>query len=273
VARVATLGELRLPARTLFGAFRSPHLWLWPAASLALAFALWTLLSAFLNPKLFPPPWIVLQAAWEMIASGELWADALQTSVRVLLGFALGSAAGVAIGALLGRIAALRSLLEPIVSFMRNLSPVAIIPLAVLWFGIGETSKYFVVFWGTVFFVMFATMHAVQNVPKIRLRAAQCFGASDARVLVDIIIPSAIPYIWSGMRIALASSIMSVVAAELLAAQSGLGYLIMQSRVMVQTERMFVGLIALASLGLFFDVCFVQLGRLTMRRYTDYLSK
>lgn len=273
MGRAVTLGRFDRPRRAALRAIRAPQRLLWLLASAALAFTLWTIISANLNPKLFPPPAVVLGAAWEMVRSGELWIDALQTSGRVLIGYVLGCVAGVTAGALLGRITVLRALFEPIVGFVRNLSPVAIIPLAIIWFGIGETSKYFVVFWGTVFFVMFGTMHAVQNVPRIRMRAAQCFGASDLQVLVDIVIPSAIPYIWSGMRIALASSIMSVVAAELLAAQSGLGYLIMQSRVMVQTERMFVGLLALATLGLFFDACFVQLGRLTMRRYTDYLSK
>jgi NitT/TauT family transport system permease protein/taurine transport system permease protein len=264
--RTTTIPSTRLRLRF------NPQL-LWLPASGALAFALWSLLSLAFNPRLFPPPTIVLQAGWEMLLSGELWTDVWQTAFRVLVGFVAGCITGVTIGALLGHITTLRMLLQPIVGFVRNLSPVAIIPLAIIWFGIGETSKYFVVFWGTVFFVMFATMHAVQNVPRIRIRAAQCFGASNARVLMDIVIPSSIPYIWSGMRVALASSIMSVVAAELLAAQSGLGYLIMQSRVMIQTERMFVGLIALASLGLFLDACFVQLGHLTLRRYTTYLSK
>ena len=246
---------------------------LWFGASMVLAYALWTLLSAALNPRLFPPPPVVLRSGWEMVTSGELAVDALQTTARVLVGFISGSLCGIVLGVLLGRITIVRNLLQPIVGFARNLSPVAILPLAIIWFGIGETAKYFVVFWGTIFFVTFATLHAVENVPRIRVRAAQCFGASEFRVLVDIVVPSAIPYIWSGMRVALASSIMSVVAAELVAAQSGLGYLIMQSRVMVETERMFVGLIALAALGLFLDACFVAFGRLTMRRYTDYLSK
>jgi ABC-type nitrate/sulfonate/bicarbonate transport system permease component len=271
--RAATFGMFDRPRRAALRAIRAPQRLLWLIASAALAFTLWMIVSANLNPKLFPPPPVVLASAWEMLRSGELWIDAVQTTGRVAIGYVLGCAAGVTAGVLLGRIAVVRSLFEPIVGFVRNLSPVAIIPLAIIWFGIGETSKYFVVFWGTVFFITFATMHAVENVPRIRIRAAKCFGASDFQVLTDIVIPSAIPHIWSGMRIALASSIMSVVAAELLAAQSGLGYLIMQSRVMVQTERMFVGLLALASLGLFLDACFVQLGRLTMRRYTDYLSK
>lgn len=245
----------------------------WWIASCAVAYALWTGLSALVNPKLFPPPPVVLAAGWEMLASGELLVDAAQTTGRVLVGFLLGSVCGIVLGALLGRVAVCRALFQPIVGFVRNLSPVAILPLAIIWFGIGETSKYFVVFWGTVFFVTFATLHAVQNVPRIRIRAAQCFGATPLQVVTDIVIPSALPYIWSGMRIALASSIMSVVAAELLAAQSGLGYLIMQSRVMVQTERMFVGLIALALLGLALNACFVRSGQLAFRRYTDYLSK
>jgi ABC-type nitrate/sulfonate/bicarbonate transport system permease component len=261
------------PSRAAMRVPRVPANVLWFAGSVALAYTMWTILSLLLNPRLFPPPPIVLAAAWSMIVSGELAVDALQTTARVLVGFIGGSVSGIILGLLLGRITIARSLLQPIVGFARNLSPVAILPLAIIWFGIGETAKYFVVFWGTIFFVTFATLYAVQTVPRIRIRAAQCFGASKFRVLTDIVIPSAIPYIWSGMRVALASSIMSVVAAELVAAQSGLGYLIMESRVLVETERMFVGLIALATLGLLLDFAFVKLGHLTMRRYTDYLAK
>jgi len=127
---------------------------------------------------------------------------------------------------LLGRIRLLHDLLDPIMELLRYLSPTAMIPIAVIWFGIGEMSKYFLIFWGTFFIVLINTTAGVWRAPVTRQRAAECLGANHLQIFVLVVIPSAVPYIVTGMRVAMASSFMSIIPAEILAADSGIGYLL-----------------------------------------------
>src|SRR5262249_52968903 len=131
-------------------------------ASLAIAVLTWQLLSTFVfNPFLIPPPAEVIRTALPMLASGEILADVSISMVRILVGFAVGSLAGIATGVLLGRIRLLHELFDPIIELLRYLSPTAMIPIAVIWFGIGEMSKYFLIFWGTFFIVVINTVAGV----------------------------------------------------------------------------------------------------------------
>src|ERR1700745_3710826 len=190
------------------------------AASLVLAFLIWQLLSTFIfNPFLIPPPVEVIRTAIPMIMSGEIFADVSISMVRVLVGFITGSL----IGVLLGRIRSLHELLDPIMELLRYLSPTAMITIAVIWFGIGEMSKYFLIFWGTFFIVVINTTAGVWRAPLARQRAAECLGASRLQIFLLVAIPSAVPYIVTGMRVAMASSFMSIIPAEILAADSGIG--------------------------------------------------
>src|SRR5207245_11577041 len=127
---------------------------------------------------------------------------------RVAVGFVLGSALGIVLGVLMGRIRWVHDLLDPVIEFFRFLSPTAMIPIAVIWFGIGETSKYFLIFWGTFFIVLINATAGVMRAPVIRQRAAACLGASPLQIFLMVVIPSAAPYIVTGMRIAMASSFM-----------------------------------------------------------------
>ena len=133
------------------------------------------------------------------------------------------------LGVLLGRIRMLHDLFDPIIELLRFLSPTAMIPIAVIWFGIGEMSKYFLIFWGTFFIVLINTVAGVWRAPVARQRAAECLGASQLQIFVLVVIPSAVPYIVTGMRVAMASSFMSIIPAEILAADSGIGYLLQKS--------------------------------------------
>ena len=126
---------------------------------------------------------------------------------------------------------------------MRFLSPTAMIPIVVIWFGIGEMAKYSLVFWGTIFIVLISTIAGVMRTPDIRQNAALCLGASEAQIFRLIVLPSAVPYIVVGLRLALASAFISIIPAELLAANSGLGYLLQQSSLLQQTDRIFVALV------------------------------
>jgi NitT/TauT family transport system permease protein/taurine transport system permease protein len=242
-------------------------------ASLAIAFSIWQLLSTFIfNPFLIPPPVEVIRTAIPMIMSGEIFADVSISMVRVLVGFISGSLIGILFGVLLGRIRILHELLDPILELLRYLSPTAMITIAVIWFGIGEMSKYFLIFWGTFFIVLINTVAGVMRAPIIRQRAAQCLGASELQIFLLVVIPSAAPYIVTGMRIAMASSFMSIIPAEILAADSGIGFLLQQSSILLQTNRIFVALLTICVLGFIFDRLFrIAVDRM-LSRYMSYIA-
>jgi ABC-type nitrate/sulfonate/bicarbonate transport system permease component len=235
----------------------TPRTVLFGALSLLLALVVWQLLSTFVfNPFLIPPPLEVARAAWPMIASGEIFSDVAISMSRVTVGFVTGSLTGIVVGVLLGRIQWLSDLLDPIIELLRYLSPTAMIPIAVIWFGIGEMSKYFLIFWGTFFIVVINTVAGVWRAPSTRQRAAQCLGASQLQIFTLVIIPSAVPYIVTGMRVALASSFMSIIPAEILAADSGIGYLLQKSSMLLQTNKIFVALMTICILGFVVDRLF-----------------
>ena len=262
-----------------FGAFRS---WVKPgrfrgvalsAASLVIAFALWQLLSTFIfNPFLIPPPLEVIRTAIPMLLSGEILSDVSISMTRVLVGFISGSLFGIVLGVLLGRIRLLHDLLDPIIELLRYLSPTAMIPIAVIWFGIGEMSKYFLIFWGTFFIVLINTTAGVWRAPVTRQRAAECLGASRLQIFVLVVIPSAVPYIVTGMRVAMASSFMSIIPAEILAADSGIGYLLQKSSMLLQTNRIFVALLTICILGFVVDRLFRFFVDRVLTRYMSYVS-
>jgi ABC-type nitrate/sulfonate/bicarbonate transport system permease component len=243
------------------------------AASLALAFLIWQLLSTFIfNPFLIPPPLEVIRTAIPMMMSGEIFADVSISMSRILVGFFFGSLIGVIFGVLLGRIRVLHDLLDPIMELLRYLSPTAMIPIAVIWFGIGEMSKYFLIFWGTFFIVLINTTAGVWRAPITRQRAAECLGANRLQIFLMVLIPSAVPYIVTGMRVAMASSFMSIIPAEILAADSGIGYLLQKSSMLLQTNRIFVALLTICVLGFAVDRLFRFFVQRVLRRYMSYVS-
>ena len=243
------------------------------AGSIAIAFLSWQVLSTFIfNPFLIPPPLEVIRTAIPMILSGEILADVSISMSRVLVGFAVGSLAAIVVGVLLGRLQLLHDLLDPIIELLRYLSPTAMIPIAVIWFGIGELSKYFLIFWGTFFIVLVNTVAGVWRAPIARQRAAECLGANQLQIFVLVVIPSAAPYIVTGMRVAMASSFMSIIPAEILAADSGIGYLLQKSSMLLQTNRIFVALLTICLLGFAFDRIFRFLVARTLTRFMSFVA-
>jgi len=244
------------------------------AASLLIAFVTWQFLSTVLfNPFLVPPPLEVFRTAIPMLASGEILSDVSISMVRVLVGFITGSLVGVVMGVLLGRIRLLHDLLDPIIELLRYLSPTAMIPIAVIWFGIGEMSKYFLIFWGTLFIVLVNTTAGVWRAPIARQRAAECLGANPLQIFALVIVPSAVPYIVTGMRVAMASSFMSIIPAEILAADSGIGYLLQKSSMLLQTNRIFVALLTICVLGFVVDRIFRFFVDKVLARYMSFVSQ
>ena len=242
-------------------------------ASLLMAFLIWQFLSTVLfNPFLIPPPLEVFRTAIPMILSGEILADVTISMSRVLVGFVVGSLMGIVGGVLLGRIRLLHDLFDPIIELLRYLSPTAMIPIAVIWFGIGEMSKYFLIFWGTLFIVLINTIAGVWRAPIARQRAAECLGANHLQIFLLVIIPSSVPYIVTGMRVAMASSFMSIIPAEILAADSGIGYLLQKSSMLLQTNRIFVALLTICILGFVVDRIFRFFVDRVLARYMSFVT-
>ncbi|MFA7437491.1 ABC transporter permease [Castellaniella sp.] len=227
----------------------------------------------FLDSDMIPSPDAVAFRAIDMFRRHDLTTGIEASMIRVIVGLVLGTVLGIALGLLIGRSRLIATFVDPVFQLLRNLSPTAMIPVALVWFGIGESSKYFLIFWGTFFIVAVNTTAGTRSTPQTRIRAAQCLGASEARIFISIILPSALPYIIAGIRLGVASAFMTIIPAELLAAQEGLGALLQQASLNGQIDRMFVVLVLIAVLGYGTDRAVRYLSENTFRRYTAYLSE
>jgi ABC-type nitrate/sulfonate/bicarbonate transport system permease component len=241
------------------------------ATSISLVIAAWALFVRYVAVSdLVPSPWETMSTASTMISNGTLLWHVLVSLERVLVGYAAGCAVGVVVGTLIGRIRIVGQFTAPLLQLMRPISPVALVPLSIIWFGIGDLSRYFIIFYGVVIIMIMNTAAGVAATPNIRLNAARCLGATPQQLFRRIIIPSAVPYILTGMRVALGFAFMGIVAAEMIAANSGIGFLIMQSRTLLRTDIMFVGLMTLGVIGAIIDSGFKIAIDRTMRRYMEY---
>lgn len=227
------------------------------AASVVVVLLLWQYLSSrAIIPLLFPSPWSTLHVGLGLARSGQLQADLGSSLGRILAGFAIGSALGVTGGLLMGAFRPARLFFEPYVEFLRFLPALAWIPAVMLWFGTGELAKITLLAYTTVFIVALNTMVGVTRVPRNQVRAARSFGATRWKIFRLVTVPATVTAMLTGMRLAMGNCFMTVVAAELVASDSGLGYLIFSSRQWMQTELAFVGIFVLGLLGLLSDRIF-----------------
>lgn len=238
------------------------------AVSISSFFVFWHLMSIYyFNPLLIPPPVTVAIYAYGMTEDGELFFHIWASLYRVIIGYFLGCVIGIAVGVGIGLSRVLNDFVDPPMQFVRSITPVAIVPLAINVFGLEEASKYFVIFYGSFIPVVINTAAGIGSVPKIRVRAAQCLGASRANIIRHVILPSSWPFMLTGLRLALGFSFMGVVAAEMIGADTGVGFLIMQSRNMLLPEQMFTGLFTLGVIGVVTDRTFQFASKRIMRRY------
>jgi NitT/TauT family transport system permease protein len=238
------------------------------AASVAVVLLLWQYLSSrAIIPLLFPSPLSTLRVGLGLAAKGQLQADLWASLARILVGFALGSALGVTGGILMGSFRPARLFFEPYLQFLRFLPALAWIPAVMLWLGTGERAKIALLAYTTVFIVALNTMVGVTRVPRNQVRAARSFGATRGKIFFLVTIPATVSYMLAGMRLAMGNCFMTVVAAELVASDSGLGYLIFSSRQWMQTELAFVGIFVLGLLGLTADHVFQATSSWLLWRY------
>ena len=200
-----------------------------------------------------PGPLAVAARALVSLRSGQLAADSMASLARVATGFALGASLAIPVGFLMGWYGVARGLIEPYVQFFRMIPPLAVIPLAIVTMGIGEPPKVFVIFLGAFLSSVVAVYGGVISVDKTLINAARVLGARDGTIFLRVVIPASLPFIMVGLRIALGSSWATVVAAELIAAQSGLGFRMQQAQLYYELPTIFVSLIAIGVLGLLMD--------------------
>jgi ABC-type nitrate/sulfonate/bicarbonate transport system permease component len=226
------------------------------AFSLFLFLIAWFAMASRTTPLFFPSPWLVFQAFVEMIKDWTLWGHIQISFFRILTGWAVGSGLGIPLGLLMGDIRFIRNMLNPYVQFFRFIPPISFVTLSLIWFGMGETSKVVLIIYTTIFIVTINTIAGVMSVNSIHVQAALSLGANRFKIFTRVILPSTIPFLLTGMRLAMGNSFMTIVSAEMIAADKGLGFLIFTSRLFMQTERIFVGIIALGVLGFIVDGVF-----------------
>lgn len=230
--------------------------------SILVALAAWELVSrSMFVPAVLPAPSAVLVEAVQRIRSGAMLTDVLMSTSRIAVGFAAGSVIGAVVGLLLGSIGGLRRAVEPVVQFFRFIPPIAWLTPVLIWFGIGETGKYVLITYTTMFMVLLNTVAGMAIPQRNRIRAAACFGAGPWQTFLDVRLPATVPYILAGMRIGMGNSFQTLVVAEMLSANEGLGYLILNGRIQLATERVFVGIFILCLLGITADALFREFSR------------
>jgi NitT/TauT family transport system permease protein len=235
--------------------------------SVALGIVIWEMLSWRFRPLFLPSPGLTLQAVAELWDDGTLIQSIGASLARILAGWSLGLVIGIPVGIVMGYFSFVRRLLDPYVEFFRFIPPIAFVTLAVIWLGPGEASKVALILYTTIFIVMINTIAGVLSVSELRLRAAATLGANRLQTLLTVIFPSTVPYMVTGARIAMGNSFLTIVSAEIVAAQVGLGSMIWTSRNYGKTEWVFVGIIALGLLGYTCDRVVRIVVKRMLRRY------
>ncbi|TWT13952.1 ABC transporter permease [Reyranella sp. CPCC 100927] len=231
--------------------------WVRGTLSVIATLILWEAIARlFFVSAVLPAPSAIIREMVAYAATGRLGFDVLMSVQRVAVGFFAGSALGAVLGLLLGSQTSARWLLDPPLQFFRFIPPIAWLTPVLIWFGIGENGKYVLITYTTTFMVMINTYAGVVAVQRNRLRAARCLGAGPLQVFLYVIVPSTMPFILTGMQIGMANSLQTVIVAEMLAANEGLGHLIISSRVSLATELAYVGIFLLGVLGLLSDTAF-----------------
>lgn len=219
---------------------------------------LWHLISTsgVVNRALTPAPVDVLDALLAAASSGMLWSDIAWSVSRVIVGYLAGAVLGVITGLATARFALARSILAPTLQVLRPIPPIAIVPLAIIWLGLDETEKYFLVAWGVFFVVWVATFMGVQRVSPLLIRAAQMLGVPEGRMVREVIFPGALPYITVGLRTSVTIAFYSLVAAEMAGAFTGIAYRVNMSHQNMQTGLMIGSLFALGLVSAVADAAF-----------------
>ena len=227
---------------------------------LVVVIALWQIVSGLILPRLnmnavtlMPPPSALIKALVQLVSSGDLFLHAGASLERTLVAFSAATGLAVPMGIAMGWSRPVYDQLNPVIELLRPIPPLAWIPLSILWFGIGNTQNEFIIFLGAFFPVLLNTIAGVKEIPPNLVRAAHSLGAGEWAILRKVVFKAALPHIFTGMRVGMGVGWMCLVAAEIVGASSGLGFLINDSRSMLRTDQVVVGMAAIGALGLIID--------------------
>ncbi|MGC2637438.1 MAG: ABC transporter permease [Acidobacteriaceae bacterium] len=252
-------------------ALRQPAKWeryFWPLLATGLLLALWHYSVRWSGTKVFPSPLEVEKGLAELLRHHVLWGDIGDSLRRVAVGYCAAVLIGVPLGLTLGWYPAANQVVNPAMQILRPISPIAWIPVAIIFFGIGDYAAMFLIFLGAFFPIVVACVNGVANVPAVYRRAGRNFGLTPAQLLARVLFPAALPQILVGLRIALGIAWLVVVAAEMIAVDSGLGFLVIDSRNSGKRYDLVVAAILLIGLiGLILDVAFRRLEKLRSVRW------
>lgn len=225
-----------------------------PGTLLALLVAIWWTVVVRTESVIFPTPWQVVTGTLELAADGTLWDHIGASLMRVGAGFLLAFVVAIPLGLWMGRVNSVYITLNPVFQMLRPISPIAWIPIAILWFGIGNASPIFLIFIAAVFPMILQTAVGVHTIDSRYLRAAENFGVSRFDLMRRVVLPAVLPQVLIGMRVGLGVAWLVVVAAEMIALKSGLGYMIMDSRnAGNRYDLVIAGMVIIGVIGLLLD--------------------
>lgn len=240
----------------------------WPLVVAGGVVAFWTFAVQWSHTTIFPTPLAVERGAMELVEGGVLWRYIGDSLRRVATGYVFAAAAGIPAGLVLGWYPALAQVVNPTIQILRPISPIAWIPVSIILFGVGDRASVFLIFIASFFPIVVSTMAGVRSVPAMYRQAGHNFGLSPVQLLAKVILPASLPQILVGLRIALGIAWLVVVAAEMIASDSGLGYLIMDARNSGQRYDLVVAaMIVIGLIGLALDVGFRRAERFKSIRW------
>jgi len=214
-------------------------------------FGLWELAPRleWIDPVFFPPFSVICVNFWKLLISGTLPVNLLVSLRRALTGFVLGVAFAIPMGLFIGWFKRFERVVNPLLETLRQTSAIALYPVLVVIFGLGETSKIALVFWGTVWPMLLNSISGVRNADPVLIKAARAMGANQATIFAKVILPGAAPYLLTGLRLSATASILILVAAEMMGASKGLGYMLYDSQMRLLIPQMYVAIVTMAILG------------------------
>jgi sulfonate transport system permease protein len=235
----------------------------------------WQAASQFgwLSTRVLPEPWAVLKAFVSLAVSGEIWQHVTVSTARALAGLAVGGGLGLVLGLLTGTFRVAETLLDSTFQMVRNIPALALIPLVILWFGIDETAKLFLVSVGVFFPIYLNTFHGIRSVDKGLIEMAKSYGLTGWALYRHVILPGALPSVLVGLRFSLGLMWVLLIVAETISAQAGIGYLTMNAREFLQTDVVLVGILLYALLGKLADVLAKGLERWWLRWHPGYQAQ
>lgn len=223
----------------------------------------WMLLraSGLIDPALLPSPQEVLITFWSQLTHGDLLIGAWMSVQRVMLGLFFGMLLAVPVGFLIGWYKPVRRFVDPLINFFRALPPIALIPLVIVYLGIGETAKVVILFYASFFAAVIVMYEGMMQISPVYIRVARTLGATDLEIFLKVMMPMTVPHMLTALRVALGVAWATLVAAELVAAQQGLGAMIQNASAFFDLRTIYLGIICIGVLALFMDIALRKLSK------------